>query len=59
LAFLRAIDATEAGAFRVVVVQNFYSVAVEDRDDGAGGSYVEGTTTEIGRASMTVQEGSS
>ena len=36
LAFLRAVDAAEADAFRVVVVQDFDGVAVEDGDDGAG-----------------------
>jgi len=36
LAFLRAIDATAANAFGVVVVQNFEGVAVEDGDDGTG-----------------------
>jgi len=36
LAFLRAVDAAEADAFRVVVVQHFEGVAVEDGDDGAG-----------------------
>ena len=36
LAFLRAVDAAEADAFRVLVVQDFDGVAVEDGDDGAG-----------------------
>jgi hypothetical protein len=36
LAFLRAVDAVEANAFRVVVVQHVESVAVEDGDDLAG-----------------------
>jgi hypothetical protein len=39
LAFLRAVDAAESDAFRVVVVQDFDGVAVEDGDDGAGGSH--------------------
>ena len=33
LAFLRAIDPAEADAFRVLVVQDFEGVAVEDGDD--------------------------
>ena len=36
LAFLRAVDAAEADAFRVLVVQDFEGVAIEDGDDGAG-----------------------
>jgi hypothetical protein len=36
LAILRAIDAAEADAFRMIVMQDFDGVAVEDRDDGAG-----------------------
>jgi hypothetical protein len=36
LVFLWAIDAVEANAFRVVIVQDFNGVAVEDADDGAG-----------------------
>ena len=38
LAFLRAVDAIEieADAFRVLVVQDFDRVAVEDDDNGAG-----------------------
>jgi hypothetical protein len=36
LAFLRAIDAAEADAFRLAVVQNVEGVAVEDGNDGAG-----------------------
>lgn len=36
LLFLRTIDAAEADAFRVLVVQDFEGVAVEDGDDGAG-----------------------
>jgi hypothetical protein len=36
LALLRAVDAAEADAFRVLVVQDFDGVAVEDGDDGAG-----------------------
>jgi hypothetical protein len=35
LAFLRTVDPAEADALRVVVVQDFESVAVEDGDDGA------------------------
>lgn len=41
LAFLRAVDAAEANAFRVLVVQDFDGVSVEDRDDGAGEVAVE------------------
>jgi hypothetical protein len=36
LAFLRAVDATETDAFRVLVVVDFEAVAVEDTNDGAG-----------------------
>lgn len=36
LAFLRAVDATEADTFSVSVVQDFNRVAVEDGDDEAG-----------------------
>ncbi len=36
LAFLRAVDPAEADAFRVLVVQVFDGVAVEDRDNLAG-----------------------
>jgi hypothetical protein len=36
LAFLWAINATQADAFGAVVVQDFNGVAVEDGDDGAG-----------------------
>jgi hypothetical protein len=41
LAFLWAVDAGKTDAFRVLVVQDFDGVAVEDGDDGAGeiGSY--------------------
>ena len=39
LAFLRAIDAVEADAFVLVVVQDLNRVAVEDGDGGAGGSH--------------------
>ena len=35
LPFLRAVDAVEANAFRVLVVENFNRIAVKDRDDGA------------------------
>ena len=35
LVLLRAIDTAEADAFRVLVVEDFESVAVEDGDDGA------------------------
>jgi hypothetical protein len=35
LAFLRAVDPAEANAFRVLVVQDFDRVAVEDSDDFA------------------------
>ena len=38
LAFLRAIDAVEADTFRLLVVQDFDGVAVEDGDDLAGES---------------------
>ena len=34
LALLRAVDATEANVFGVVVVEDFDGVAVEDRDKG-------------------------
>ena len=34
--FLRAVDAAESDTFRVLVVQDFDGVAVEDGDDGAG-----------------------
>ena len=37
LALLRAVDAAEADAFRVSVVQNFDSIAVENGDDRASG----------------------
>jgi hypothetical protein len=36
LAFLWTVNAVETDAFRVLVVQDFESVAVEDGDDGAG-----------------------
>jgi hypothetical protein len=36
LAFLRTIDTTETDAFRVLVVQDFDGVTVEDGDNGAG-----------------------
>jgi hypothetical protein len=36
LALLRAVDAAQADAFRVLVVQDFEGVAVEDGDDGVG-----------------------
>ena len=36
LAFSRAVDAAEADAFRVLVVEDFDGVAVEDGDDWAG-----------------------
>jgi hypothetical protein len=39
LAFLRAVDATEMDAFRMVIVQDFNSVAIKDGDDGADGSH--------------------
>jgi hypothetical protein len=35
LALLRAVDPAEANAFRVVVVQDFDGVAVEEGDDEA------------------------
>ncbi|MGH7146773.1 MAG: hypothetical protein ACREIJ_02590 [Nitrospiraceae bacterium] len=35
-AMLRAVDAAEADALRVVVVQDFDGVAVENANDGAG-----------------------
>jgi len=35
-AFLRAVDVAQADAFRVLVVQDFEGVAVEDGDDGVG-----------------------
>ena len=37
LAFLGAVDAIEADAFRMLVMQDFNGVAVENRDDAAGG----------------------
>jgi hypothetical protein len=36
LDFLKAIDSAETDAFRVLVVQDFEGVAVEDGDDEAG-----------------------
>jgi len=36
LAVFRAVDAVQADAFSVVVVQDFDGVAVENGDDGAG-----------------------
>jgi hypothetical protein len=36
LAFSREVDAAEADAFRVLVVEDFDGVAVEDGDDRAG-----------------------
>ena len=36
LAFLRAVNPAEADAFRMLIVQDFDGVAVEDGDDGAG-----------------------
>jgi len=39
LAFLWAINTTQADAFGVVVVQDFDGIAVEDGDDRAGGSH--------------------
>ena len=39
LAFFRAVDPAEADAFRTSVVQDFDGVAVEDGDNGAGGSH--------------------
>jgi hypothetical protein len=41
LALLWAIDAIETDTFRVVVVQNFDGVAVEDGDDGPGEVFCE------------------
>ena len=37
LAFLRAVDAAQADALRMVTVQYFDDVAVDNGDDGAGG----------------------
>ena len=37
LAFLGAVEAIEADAFRMLVMQDFNGVAVENRDDAAGG----------------------
>jgi hypothetical protein len=37
LALLRAVEAVETDAFRVLVVQDFEGIAFEDGDDGAGG----------------------
>ena len=39
LALLRAVDPAEADVFGLLVVQNLDRVAVEDGDDGAGGSH--------------------
>ena len=36
LAVVRAVDTAEADTFRVLVVEDFDGVAVEDGDDGAG-----------------------
>jgi len=36
LAFIGAVDATEADEFSMVAVQDFEGVAVEDSNDGAG-----------------------
>ena len=36
LAFLRTVNTAEPDTFRVLVVQDFDGVAVEDGDDGAG-----------------------
>jgi hypothetical protein len=36
LDFLRAVDDTEADTLRVLMVQDFDGIAVEDGDDGAG-----------------------
>jgi len=44
LAFLWAVDATEADALSMVAVQDFEGVAVENGDNGAG----EVSETEIG-----------
>jgi len=38
LAFLWAVNAVESDAFGALVVQNFDSVAIEHRDDGAAES---------------------
>ena len=48
LAFLRAVDTAEADTFRVPVVQDFESVAVEDANDWAGevGTQCDGKPTE-------------
>jgi hypothetical protein len=37
LAFLRAVDATEVDAFRMVIVPDFKGPAVEDGEDGPVG----------------------
>jgi hypothetical protein len=47
LAFLRTVDPAEADTFRVLVVQDFDCVAVEDRDDVGG--EVGGKRRGIGR----------
>ena len=39
LALLRAVDPAETDVFGLLVVQNLDRVAVEDGDDGAGGSH--------------------
>jgi hypothetical protein len=40
LTFLRAVDAAEADAFRVLVRQNFDGIAVEHGDDGCCGPLI-------------------
>ncbi len=47
LAFLWAVDAVEADAFRVLVMKDFDSVAVKDGDDGAG---------EVGKRGQNMQK---
>ena len=39
LTLLRTVGATEMDAFRMVIVQDFNSVFVEDGDDGSGESH--------------------
>ena len=46
MAFLRAIDTTEADPFSALVVEDFESVAVENGDDGAGELTRKGRTGE-------------
>jgi hypothetical protein len=60
-ALLRAVDAAQADAFRVLVVQDFECVAVEDGDDEAGKFCERGIGKKIGekKEDETCQEQSS